>query len=113
MTNKKNMNKLTKEEEYSPIKYCNAIDTCEDYIDEQQAFLLLELDHHNVKVPRKRKLKGPEPRAHSYAHSLKIEEVMLDPAQLKQLIVSALWERKQSPSTKTHPSLHLSTSLCS
>lgn len=90
------MNKLTREEEYSSIKYCNAIDIYEDYIDEQQA-LLRELNHHNVKVPCKRKLKGPEPRAHSYAHSLEIEEVKPDPAQLKQLIVSALQERKTIP----------------
>ncbi|KAF9378733.1 hypothetical protein CPC16_011156 [Podila verticillata] len=84
------------EEEYSSIKYCNAIDIYEDYIDEQQA-LLRELNHHNVKVPCKCKLKGPEPRAHSYAHSLEIEEVKPDPAQLKQLIVSALQERKTIP----------------
>ncbi|KAF9375727.1 hypothetical protein CPB97_011270 [Podila verticillata] len=99
---KRNMNKLTKEEEYSPIKYCNAIDTCEDYIDEQQA-LLDELYDDSVELPRKRKLKGPEPRAHSYAHSLEVEEVTPDPAQLKQLIVSALWERETIPVYKDTP----------
>jgi len=93
---KRDMNKLTNKEEHSPIKYCNAIDTCEDYIDEQQA-RLRELDHHNVKLPRKRKPKGTEPRAFSFDHSLEVELKNPDPAELKQLIVAALWEQKTIP----------------
>ncbi|KAF9375728.1 hypothetical protein CPB97_011271 [Podila verticillata] len=95
-------NNLGSEAYESPLKFINAIDACEDYVIAQHA-LLRELDHHNVKVPRKRKLKGLEPRAHSYAHSLEVEEITPDPAQLKQLIVSALWGRKTIPVYKDTP----------